>query len=153
MVSRCLPVQSLGPGGSGAGVPRECEVAGSQAVVGDIPAERPGFQPRPGLLAQLSRADRDPPVVRVLTGRSGVGRTQLAAAYARAKAAAAWRLVAWVNAGSAGSLLAGLAAVADAAGAAGDGPARGAADPGLAVRAWLETDGDSCLLVFDEAEG
>src|ERR1700722_9389567 len=165
MVSRCLPVQSLGPGGSGAGVPRECEVAGSQAVVGDIPAERPGFQPRPGLLAQLSRADRDPPVVRVLTGRSGVGRTQLAAAYARAKAAAAWRLVAWVNAGSAGSLLAGLAAVADAAGPAGGGPggARdpgrgagggpgGASDPGLAVRAWLEADGDSCLLVFDEAE-
>src|ERR1700722_24057 len=153
MESRRLRSQSLEPAVDRTGL----RVIG-QTVVGDIPAERPGLQPRPRLLAALnqaglSRADRDPPVVRVLTGRSGVGRTQLAAAYARAKAAAAWRLVAWVNAGSAGSLLAGLAAVADAAGAAGDGPARGAADPGLAVRAWLETDGDSCLLVFDEAEG
>src|ERR1700723_2362781 len=119
MESRRLCSQSLEPAVDRTGL----RVIG-QTVVGDIPAERPGLQPRPGLLAGLNPAGLNPaglnpaglnragaggPVVQVLTGRSGVGRTQLAAAYARAKAAAAWRLVAWVNAGSAGSLLAGLA--------------------------------------------
>src|ERR1700723_3101658 len=132
MESRRLRSQSLEPAVDRTGL----RVIG-QTVVGDIPAERPGLQPRPGLLAALNQAGLKPggvnragaggPVVQVLTGRSGVGRTQLAAAYARAKAAAAWRLVAWVNAGSAGSLLAGLAAVADAAGLAGGGPG-GASD-------------------------
>ena len=67
-----------------------------QVVVGDIPALRPGFQPRPALLAQLNRASQGPPVM--LTGTWGVGKTQLAAAYARARLADSWRLIAWVNA-------------------------------------------------------
>ena len=140
------------PGVSHAAVPSARDVAARQTVVGDIPAQRFGFQPRPGLLARLNRAGQEAPVVQVLTGRSGVGRTQVAATYARAKLAAAWRLVAWVNAENRGSLLAGLAAVADAAGLSESGSGRGAADAGLAVRHWLEADGDRCLLIFDDAE-
>ena len=93
-------------------------MANDQVVVGDIPAQRPGFQPRPALLAQLNRASQGPPAV-VLTGTWGVGKTQLAAAYARARLAGGWRLIAWVNARDSESLLAGLAAVAEAIGAVG----------------------------------
>ncbi len=121
-----------------------------QVVVGDIPAQRPGFQPRPALLAQLNRAGQGPPVV--LTGSWGAGKTQLAAAYARARLVAGWRLIAWVNAWDHESLSAGLAAVAQAAGLS-DGDSRpGPADAGHAVRKWLEADGRRCLLVFDDAE-
>src|SRR5690348_5321064 len=76
-----------------------------QIVVGDLPALRPGFQPRPALLAQLNRASPRPPVV--LTGTLGAGKTQLAAAYARARLADNWRLIAWVNARDSEALLAG----------------------------------------------
>ena len=85
-----------------------------QLVVGDIPAPPPGLQPRPALLAQLNRASQKPPVV--LTGIWGAGKTQLAATYARARLADSWRLVAWINARNSETLLAGLAAVAEAAG-------------------------------------
>jgi RNA polymerase sigma factor (sigma-70 family) len=86
----------------------------------------------------------------VLTGGPGVGKTELAAAYARAKLAGGWRSVAWVNAQDTGSLLSGLAAVAGAAGLS-DGSGRDPATPGQVVRRWLETDGDHRLIVFDDA--
>ena len=121
-----------------------------QLVVGDIPAPPPGLQPRPALLAQLNRASQKPPVV--LTGVWGAGKTQLAATYARARLADSWRLVAWVNARTSETLLAGLTAVAEAAGLSAGGSRPGLADAGQAVRDWLEADGSFRLLVFDDAE-
>jgi hypothetical protein len=88
------------------------EAADNQVVVGDIPMEPLGFRSRDGLLAELDRASAHVSVIHAVTGLHGLGTTQLAAAYARAKLAAGWRLVAWVNGADTSSLLAGLAAAA-----------------------------------------
>jgi tetratricopeptide (TPR) repeat protein len=127
--------------------PQQAEpgTAGSR-LVGGVPRESPGFVPRASLLAEL---DGPGSVVHAVTGMRGAGTTQLAAEYARARLADGWRLVAWVHAEDKATLLAGLAAVADAAGLS-DGSTR--QDPGLMVRRRLETDGDRCLLVFDDVE-
>ena len=127
-------------------------VASEQVVVGNIPQRPPGFQPRPYLLGHLHRASRGTSVVQVVTGRRGVGKTQLAAVYAQAKLAEGWRLVAWIDASGTGNLLAGLAAVVDAAGLHVGGSARDTPNAGRMVRQLLEADGDRCLLVFDDAE-
>ena len=134
-----------------AGLEAEAALSHYQVVVGDIPLEPPGFQPRVGVLARLDGARARVSVIHTTTGLQGRGATQLAAAYARAKLAAGWRLVAWVNAADTGSLQAGLAAVAEAMGLIEDGSGRPIADAGQAVRYLLETDGDRCLLVFDDA--
>jgi RNA polymerase sigma factor (sigma-70 family) len=125
------------------------EAASHQVVVGDIPVEPPGFRPRSSLLAELDRAGARVSLIRASTGLHGLGATQLAAAYARAKLEAGWRLVAWVDGADTGSLLAGLAAVAEATGLTDDDSGRGITDLATTVRHWLETDGDRCLLVFD----
>jgi tetratricopeptide (TPR) repeat protein len=126
--------------------------ASGQIAVGPIPRQPPGFLPRPVLFARLNQACQGSSAVQVVTGTPGVGKSQLAAAYARAKLAAGWRLVAWVNAHDNQSLLAGLAAVADAVGLSPAGSWRDAADAGQAVRQQLEADGDDCLLIFDDVD-
>ena len=130
--------------------PRVHSTTDDPVIVGDIPASRLGLQPRPALLARLNRASQGTPVV--LTGARGAGKTQLAATYARAKLADSWRLIAWVNARNSETLLAGLAAVAEAAGLSVGGSRPGLADAGQAVRDWLEADGSFRLLVFDDVE-
>ena len=136
--------------GSKAQEPLPPEAASHQVVVGDIPLEPPGFRSRADLLAKLDRTEARVLVIYPATGLLGPGTTQLAAAYARAKLADDWRLVAWVNAAETGSLQAGLAAVAEATGLTDGGSGRDIADAGQAVRHLLETDGDRCLLVFDD---
>ncbi len=124
----------------------EKAVVSGPVLVGDVPRQPPGFQPRAELLAALD--DSGPvSVVQAVTGMRGVGKTQLAAAYARARLAEGWRLVAWVNAETAVSLAGGLAAVAEELGL----PVKTSSDAGLAVRHWLEAGGDRCLIVFDNA--
>jgi hypothetical protein len=120
-----------------------------QNVVGDIPREPPGFLPRAELMAELDGASGPVAVIYAAAGMRGVGRTQLAAAYVRARLADGWRLVAWVDAADPGALEAGLAAVARALGLAGDRTGPGGSDTGQAVRRRLEADGHRRLVVFD----
>ena len=143
--------QHAGGGGSRAQEPLPAEAVSHQVIVGDIPLEPPGFQSRADLLAKLDRTEARVQVIYPATGLLGPGTTQLAAAYARAKLADGWRLVAWVNAAETGSLQAGLTAVAEATGLTDGGSGWDIADAGQAVRHLLETDGDRCLLVFDDA--
>ena len=142
--------QVTADGNSKAQEPLQPEATNHQVVVGDIPMESSCFQARVGLLAELDRAGAQVSVIHSVTGQHGLGATQLAAAYARAKLAAGWRLVAWVNGADTDDLVAGLAAVADATGL-GDGDSElGVKGAGVAVRYGLEADGDQCLLVFDD---
>jgi tetratricopeptide (TPR) repeat protein len=133
------------------GRPSAPDVECGRVVVGDIPQQPPGFQPRADLLAALDRAKAGIAVLYAETGARGVGKTQLAAGFARAKLAAGWRMVAWIDAEGTASTLAGLAAIANAPGWRDHRSWPDPVDGLKALRQRLETDGDRCLIVFDNA--
>jgi hypothetical protein len=85
----------------------------------------------------------------VVIGLRGVGKTQLAAAYARARVSDGWPLVGWVNAESPEVLLAGLARVAGRLGVA--DPEGDSAESARRLREHLDTTTRPGLVVFDNA--
>ena len=142
---------SVFPAGVTCGQPALCAARACGEASGGRgnPQEPPGWQPRPDPMAALEvPGPGSRIVVRAVTGMRGVGKTQLAAAFARDRLAEGdGRLLAWIAAETSGGLLAGLAYTAEALAL----PAAGvdAQAAGLAVRHWLEADGTGCLMVLD----
>ena len=118
-------------------------------VVGEVPRGAPEFLPRAGLADRLARSSPGVPVVRVVTGMPGVGKTQIAAEYARSCIDTRWRLVAWVNSLDLAQVLTGLAEMATVLGVS--MPGADLKTIGREVKRRLETDGERSLVVFDDA--
>ena len=127
------------------------EMAGAEViVVGQIPARPPGFVHR-GTVDQLAdRLDEATvAVVCALTGMRGVGKTHVAAAYARSWIQASRGLVGWVNAETLDVAVADLAWIAEAVGVADpDGDSKASA---RRLVDHLATRRGESLLVFDNA--
>ena len=119
-------------------------------VAGEIPREPAAFVARE-TVSRLAAAAGDGRVAVVcpVTGLRGVGKTQIAAAYARARADEGWGLVGWVNAETRDLLLDGLARVAGALGVA--DPEGDSLESARRLRAHLQTRAGQGLLVFDNA--
>jgi tetratricopeptide (TPR) repeat protein len=127
------------------------ETRPERVVVGDIPQEPAAFLDRTGRLTALldSPPGRQGARVCAVIGLRGVGKSQLAAAYARRKLESGWQMVAWLDADGRDQLLAGFERLAAALGLSEDG--QDSEESAARVRHWLEVDGSQCLLVLDNA--
>ncbi|MFG1773207.1 tetratricopeptide repeat protein [Nocardia salmonicida] len=119
-------------------------------VVGGIPSEPKHFVSRLPLRLLREESARSQIVV-VVTGMRGVGKTQLAAAYARERIREAREneLVGWVDAETNGSMLEGLSAVADRFGIA--DPNGNHRESANRLRDHLASSNQPALLIFDNA--
>ena len=115
------------------------DVPEDQVVTGLIPHEPPHFQ-TPAALELLSSP------ICVLTGQRGVGKTQVAAAYARQRVHDGW-LVAWIGAETEDQIRAGTVELADRLGLY--RPEDSAEVTCARVRNHLQTRTGPALLVFD----
>jgi pimeloyl-ACP methyl ester carboxylesterase len=122
-----------------------------QVVIGEIPGVPKAFVERDTFTRLVQSLDRrQVAVVCALTGMRGVGKTQLAAAYARSKIGAGCGVVGWVNAETGGDLVAGLARIAERLNVA--DPNGDSAESARRVTEHLATRrGDDTLIVFDNA--
>ena len=95
----------------------------SPIIAGDIPQQAAGFQPRMQLFGSLLNSPPGVPRTRlfVVIGPRGVGKSQLAAAYARKRLTENWQMVAWMSAEDQGQLLTAFEQLADALGLTRDG--------------------------------
>jgi hypothetical protein len=131
-------------------LPTPKSAAARVIVVGQIPAPPPGFVRRSAVDRLGGRLDDAPvAVVCALTGMRGVGKTHVAAAYARSWIETGRGLVGWVNAETLDVAVGDLARIADAVGVADpDG------DSTKSTRRLLDhlaTRSGESLLVFDNA--
>src|ERR1022692_4355980 len=126
-------------------------LASASVVIGDIPRAAQAFQHRGSILTQLSDGIQgdDPAVLCAVTGGRGIGKSQIAAAYARARVAERWPVVAWIVAESSDQILTGLAQLAEAVGVR---PAdTDSLDAARAARHYLQQLEERSLVVFDNA--
>ncbi|WP_112267948.1 FxSxx-COOH system tetratricopeptide repeat protein [Lentzea terrae] len=122
--------------------------ADEQVVVGLIPHEPPNFQ-LPDQVAQLAVMGGSICVVCAVTGQRGVGKTQVAAAYARQRVRDGW-LVAWTGAESTDLVQAGMVNLAERLKLY--RPDDDAETTAARVRDHLQTINKPALLVFDNVE-
>ena len=121
----------------------------AQLVVGAVPRGAAALVTRGDLLDELGRSHTSGriAVVSVLTGTRGVGKTQLAAAYARRRVEDGWPVVAWIPAEAEDQISSGLAELSDLRGLR-----RAETDSSTAARdalRWLQHQTGPCLLVYD----
>ncbi|WP_440712230.1 NB-ARC domain-containing protein [Gordonia sp. FQ] len=131
--------------------PTRAALGGETLVTGQIPGEPQTFVDR-DLVRRLSVELSSSPVVVVtaLTGMRGVGKTQVAAACARAAVTDRVPLVAWINAETEDTLLTGLARVAERLGLVDEGTDHDEAT--VLLREHLSSSDQPSLLVLDNAE-
>jgi tetratricopeptide (TPR) repeat protein len=122
--------------------------ADSVAIVGDVPQQPPAYQSRDDLLATITQEDSQACLIHVLVGMRGVGKSQLAASFARQCIAEEWRLVAWINSDDPAVILDELTEAAVALGISRGEDSKATA---YALRHELEKNGERCLIVFDNA--
>jgi hypothetical protein len=121
-----------------------------QLVIGEVPGLPLGFVARDlvDTLAVAAATGRAA-VVCAVTGLRGVGKTQLAAAYARQRMTDGWGLIGWIDAESRQSLVLGLAAVAERLGVA--DPGGDSEKSAGRLRDHLQSRPGDALLVLDNA--
>ena len=122
-----------------------------QIVIGDLPGQAVAWQDRTDALDRLAMmaGTNHTAVICALAGPLGIGKTQIAAAYARACVARGWPVVTWVAAETASGIVTKLDALAAVAGVGGcDTDPVQAAEKALA---WMRVHPGPCLLVFDNA--